>query len=495
MTNENEAVFPQAIETAPDDVFLYRGLARQNLEFHQCLSELIDNAISAKEGEYFAIEILLHKEGEDIHLLVADNGKGMTLGDLTQRVLRLGGKGSETGILNEHGFGLKNSLCTLTGNEEPFRIITRNETAVRFNHYYEVHGPFSRNMKVELGVESDWLKDLTRCRGDTGTRVHAQTSFTYFRTLYPSGQRLDTLVERLMEHLGVIYRGFLKDPRNEIWIRWREEAADWIDDRVRPIEVPYISSNSEKIEVRVNGDRQGVTYTWGRLDDSAIQDGSPGKPFPLKIYYQSNQRTQGIDVRVRGRVILPHVMTEIWPEVQRHGDHNKFVGELAIDSKEFVTVNNKTNLDGHNAYWERLREILQDPRYQPESFKHARTEENIKSQLKERLEAIVGGSEARNDFPTWGGAGVKVDILHRKGDREDVYEIKAGQVTPRDVYQLVMYWDGRVKDGHTPEVGRLVGRNAPTSVEEMIGYWNGRKDANGHSYILEFKSIDTLLGR
>jgi len=78
---------------------------------------------------------------------------------------------------------------------------------------------------------------------------------------------------------------------------------------------------------------------------------------------------------------------------------------------------------------------------------------------------------------------------------QHVYELKARELTPQDVYQLVMYWDGRVKDGMPPRLGRLVSvSEPPTSVKEMIGYWNTRKDANGNPYHFELKTSKELLG-
>lgn len=108
----------------------------------------------------------------------------------------------------------------------------------------------------------------------------------------------------------------------------------------------------------------------------------------------------------------------------------------------------------------------------------------------------MAGSQVKIDFPTWAGAGVKIDLLHILASREQhIYEIKARELTPQDVYQLVMYWDGRVKDGVPPKLGRLVGvSDPPTSVKEMIAYWNKRKDANGSPYRLEAKTSNALLG-
>jgi hypothetical protein len=298
-----------------------------------------------------------------------------------------------------------------------------------------------------------------------------------------------------MEHLGVKYRGYLKDPRNTIWIRWRDGTSDWQDESIKTIEIPFSASHSKRFDVRVGNNTEQAWYTWGTLDESVIEDGSSGKPFPLKMYYQKNLRTQGIDIRVRNRVILPHQMTEIWPEVYRHNDHNPFIGELIIESAKFVTVNNKTSLAADNVYWQKLKEMLDHKDYKPASHRKLRSEDEIKKELKERLEEIVPGSDAITEYSTWPGAGIRIDILHRIApDREHVYEVKAGQSTAKDVYQLVMYWDGRVNDGHAPELGRLVAKGSTTSVTQMIDYWNKRKDANGKNYKLEFKTISALLG-
>ena len=43
------------INTSPEDS-MYLGLSHQNLDFHQSLAELIDNAISAQNQDFFTIE-------------------------------------------------------------------------------------------------------------------------------------------------------------------------------------------------------------------------------------------------------------------------------------------------------------------------------------------------------------------------------------------------------------------------------------------------------
>lgn len=491
--------FPLLIDTTPEDDSLYLGISRQDLKSHQAICELVDNAISAKrEDDFFVIEIHIEKNGEDVSIKVADDGIGISLDDIQNRILRMGGRGSHIGKLNEHGFGLKNSLCVLTGNHKEFSLVTRDSQAVQNDLIYLVRGPFKRGMQVIAGTDQDWQEDVFKCRAETGTRVFAKTAMHYFRTLYPSATRLDSLIERLLEHLGVLYRDYLIDARNEIWLGWRDVTngpTGWNDDKVVPIEIPYLSAQEENFAIDFDGKKYKAFYKWGEIDTSVIEDSSRGKPYPLKMYYQKNQKAQGIDINIRGRVILPHVLEYLWPDLNRHNDFNPFIGELRIDDAAFSTVNNKTELDPNNPIWERLLDRLQHDKYKPPRAGTASyTEKEIRKKLLQKLRSIVSGSSAQDDFPTWPGLGVKIDILHRiSGREEDIYELKAGIARPIDVYQLVMYWDGRVEEGVRPRLGKLVARDANQHILNLITYWNSRKDKGGDNYKLEFKKTEDLL--
>lgn len=491
--------FPIPVDTTPEDENLYYGLGRQDLDFHQAIGELIDNSISARKNNgNFIVECLFEKDNEDLKVKIADNCQGISVSDLSEKILRLGGRGSYSGDMNEHGFGLKNSLCVLTGNKRPFYVLTRDKHASEQNLFLLVEGPLKQGMKIDRADEELWNDSLDHCLGDTGTRIYAETTFEYFRSLYPRATNLDTLIKRLLEHLGVFYRGYLNDQRNQIWIRYRDISqgqCDWTDYLVKPIEIPYVDNEMDTITLNYKGNKYEVEYVRGTLDSDEVNDSSNGEAFPLKIYYQKSIRTQGIDVRVRGRVILPHQLNEIFSDRDRHGSLNEFIGELIINDRKFRTVNNKTKLDPHNPLWQMLKKELNDNYLPPTRATRSASESRIRSELKKRLEALITDSVAREEFPTWGGAGVLIDILHKQKSDEVIYEIKKGQAKPQDVYQLVMYWDGRVKDGTRPKEGFLIAEKAPTSVKEMIDYWNKRKDAGGTKYNLTFQKIERLLGK
>ncbi|BBB33203.1 hypothetical protein TTHT_1731 [Thermotomaculum hydrothermale] len=504
--------FPKDVIISIEEERYWEGLGRQEMDFHQVIGELIDNSISASgkdsEGDLlpFKIEITLEKLGNKILVTVADEGIGMTVDEITEHIFSLGGKGRSEGPLNEHGFGLKNALCVLTiGNKLPWTLKTRDDEAVNQKLVYLVKGPFSSQMKLELDDITLWNKGLAHVKLDRGTRVVAETSFEFFNTLYPRARTFETLVERFIEHLGVMYRGFLNNEHNKLWLRWRilgddernpNNNAEWEEFRIKPIKIPYDAGGSQSTEFEVEGPEgcARAIYVRGNLDTEKVRDVSQGKPYPLKIYYQGNIPTQGIDIVVRGRVLKAGQLPEIWPDIPRHNNFNKFVGELILNDSKFRTVNNKISLNPHNPYWIRLLEKLDADDYKPQRITGAKIERDLSKKLKIMLEGHCTNSTVQRDKPIWSGAGVKVDIYHELNDGGiHIYELKAGTAAPLDAYQLLMYWDGVVKDeGKSPKVARLVAKEIPRSVENIIVEINKRKDSLGNNYQLEGKTIEEL---
>jgi len=150
------AGFPHHVDTSAAVGSYWLGLARQQMQFQQVLGELVDNAFAApkkdRDGDNvpFRIEVIVIHEDSRIKLTVADDGHGISLDDLENKVLRPGGQGTQKGVLNEHGFGLKNALCMLTRNQDGFAIRTRDETCTYEGKHYLVRGPFSPDTTVDI---------------------------------------------------------------------------------------------------------------------------------------------------------------------------------------------------------------------------------------------------------------------------------------------------------------------------------------------------------
>ena len=490
---------PCNVDILPDLGPYYQGLAHQDLPFHYALAELIDNSFSAYDSEPKIVEVHIQKFPDKVTLKVADKARGISLSDLKNKILRVGGQG-HIGVMNEHGYGLKNALCVLTQNNRDWTIITRDEELNEQDLIVKVKGPFRTGIQAEEAGEEEWLEDVTHAAGNTGTRVFVETTYDYFAQIYPRNWRVfDRLIIRLLEHLGVMYRGYLEDRRNNIIVKYREvflDTPEWQEHSVQPIKITDLCENSEShnLSITHGGRIYPFVYLKGEISPTKVASGSRGIPFPLKIYYQCNQKTQGIDIRIRGKVIMNHQLEYIWQDIERHNSLNKFTGEIIVDDPDFKTVNNKSKLSPQDPKWDLIRQVLDEEEFKPSRSAMVRTEDSIRERLIEQLKHNIPDSVVTPNYPTWEGAGVLIDIhLKHPGDRIWIYELKKGSVEPLDVYQLVMYWDGKVRAGQPPEKGFLVGSNCPPSVSTMIEYWNQRRDAKNNHYKLYFKTIDELM--
>jgi sensor histidine kinase regulating citrate/malate metabolism len=134
---------------------MFKGLAKQNMLFHQCIGELVDNAISAtKDGEQFRINIVFHKEQEDfIQVFISDNGKGMPL-RIFEKAIQIGESATTDNRLNEHGYGLKNALATLSSASNFWKMWTTDFESGRI---MSVQSPFRSEMEID---DDDELPNL-----------------------------------------------------------------------------------------------------------------------------------------------------------------------------------------------------------------------------------------------------------------------------------------------------------------------------------------------
>lgn len=495
--------YPKNISLTINEDKYWIGMGRQELSFHQVIGELIDNCISAprkdEDGDSLPlkIEINIEKISEKIYINILDNGTGITETDLIQHIFSPGGQGNSQGILNEHGFGLKNALCVLTqGNKLKWKISTRDNTLLAMNKIYEVEGPFSSKMKLEL---SDQDKSSSFNLKGTGTRIEVETSFDYFSTTYNRAKKFETLITRLIEHLGVMYRSFLENSSNKIIIRWKETfdtSSNWSDYKINPIKIYYDIDGAKEYKIELEGSegRIEAKYRVGKLDTEKTQTGDNTLPYPLKIYYQGNQQTQGVDLVIRGRVVKSSLLKEIW-KIDPHNNMNRFTGEIILDNPKFKTINNKIGLDPHNEYTVKLLDELNDnPKYKIEKITQKNTEEGIKKKFETILKGIHTGATVQRERSIWSGSGVKVDIYCKQSNNNIIiYEFKSTTAAPLDVYQLLMYWDGIVKDEkQSPEVGRLVALEIPSSVKNVVEELNKRVDGNGINYKLEVKTLHQM---
>lgn len=526
------------VEGGIDEEGHYEALSKQPMDFPDALSELLDNAVSASVREeeyirennpssYFRIQITIVEDGDEVHVIVADQGEGMD-GDIMAEHVLTSGDNHGDGILNEHGMGLKNSLCVLTKNEgnPPFRVISKTDSMDKHARY---NGPFGDSENVEVDdFNSKWKQGIDYLDDPSqGTRVHFTTTFEKFKSTYPRATKLPTLIEALREHLGVYYRHLLEYDQNHITIKYHDgDESEAEKAEVIPI-FPVLEENPDnmenypddlEVELPVRGD---VTYNRGVVNwektrekyegtSLSLIDGDADDP-PFRYYYRKNQTSQGVNIVFNGRTLQTSLIEEIWDNakgfgenvkndergtIDGHGDYNDFVGEIILTDHRFDTVNNKIGIDPDCAYWQEVKEELNDnEKYYP--IKNGKKE--IEKRYKRRLKIKFNEDDVTKDvYEEDGEWGVSIDLRRHleAGDAEYIYEIKKSRAMPQDIYQLVMYWDAYKRldsSNENLEKGVLVAERITDRAKSILQYWDDKRtDANGDDYNLEFNSLDNL---
>lgn len=482
----------------------WKGFARQTIDFHNALGELVDNSLSARRertvGDGFenaVIEITLRElDDGTIRTQVADAGTGVDWTSLTGKdnIFNLGYQPKLRGKMNEHGFGLKNALALLTsGFTRGFTFFSKAESGD--GDISAVIGPLGEEMEAGPASQAEWEDDLDVLQAaESGVKVCVDVNPDYFRTVYRRGANFDTLVRRLGEHLGVMYASFLEEG-NQIHLRYRsKKAAKWTAHKVPAISTPFLRTKSaavseNEIKVTVDGEEYSAVYRQGRLDSTVKKDGEcPDEwPYPLKIHFQGSNARCGLSYVVRGRVLKTGVFQEIWPEKAGDVSFNNFLGELRV-GKQFKTTNNKTDLDPHSPIWKALLDKIAED-FPPEKITKRTSEENLRKSVIKQLSTVhkLNGANKPHHLKTWGGY-AEIDIFYKIKKEIFIVETKVGQADIQALYQLVMYWDGLVADGKKPTRGTLIADSIPQPVAAALASLNKRSDAKGNAYVFDIQT-------
>lgn len=456
---------------------IFRGLAKQNMLFHQCIGELVDNAIAAKrDEEKFHVQVILsRKDSHIVDVYVVDNCKGMTL-DLFCRGLQLGESATSENRLNEHGFGLKNALASLSGGNGFWKVWTSpiNETAV-----YTTEGPFRPEMYIkddESFPEVDFLPTT-----DISTLIKVPVTLSFVQTVQGRGspaRDLAALRQWLVEHLGVLYRGYLEQDAETC------ESAGSITvsverDRLRvpPVQVPLGNMSTQYMDVEIGGDVHTLEYRYGTLDE--VKRDALVRGEKAKFYYQGNIPTQGIDIRLGKRVIATRQFETLWMTkdgdgpLSRHNNYNDFLGELLIPELPrgvLTTVNNKTDFNLDDPDWPAIFARLNEIR--PIEAIREKSEAALRRKWMQMLSATNPDDTVSDERAIW-PTGTRIDVYRKTAaGKVIIYEIKVGSGQPMHLYQLKMYWDGLVLAGEEPKEAVLLVQDFGTSLEEMANLMN-----------------------
>lgn len=481
-----------------------------HLRCHHCIAELVDNAVAATgvTGK-FKIELglfeLTREQGESARLkfYLGDTGGGMRAEELAE-VLNPGFQNGTGNGLNEHGWGLKNALCTMS-RDLPWKIFSREDSG----GFACVSSPWD---SVKLDDDADatdvlgYFRELKK--DEIRTIIECEVQLDFAQTLSDGvpGNRSENvaiLLTHLSEHLGVMYRGYLSNEsfykksniKGEMYVGMGKLKPKAF--KVLPIEPPRTRVEEMPSTLVYNGKPIDIMVRSARFNKDAREKvvASFDSLADMKIYYKGNQKSQGLDLMIGGRVLIPSIFEEIW-SLERHNDYNIQTGEIILphdlDRADFPTTRTKDGFarigSGWKALWDEVSELQPKPLSEKgESASEAKRRDALVAYL-DNVNAVSTGAniEVDKEVSIW-SAGVKADVVAKQSGLTTVHELKLGPVKPIHVYQALMYWDGLVKEGHQVVKGIVHADSCSSNIKAMMTTLSGCTDANGQSYSLEFQ--------
>lgn len=502
----------------------WESLARNNMDCGHCIAELFDNSIAAKP-ESFMIQLHIEQHPDDEHLRYLhfiDYSGGMTF-EILQKAILLGGSVGEN-QLNEHGYGMKNALCTLSHkNKLNWDLWTKYNDEIS-----HVKGPFQDPMNIE-STSAEPADDLTFPELDFAhwgqnfsTYIRIEVKDTFINTLKGRGKitsNTDILKFYLMEDLAIKYRHYLREgvgnPNGKILVSYLHHRHF-----LKPLELPA-STQTTQFPITVMDDQGveheiNVDYKWGPLDpvrrETALiyyDENDTTKQRKPVANYQGNQPSQGFDVVIGNRTILTKCFEDIWESgvddqgektyMVRHPSHNDYLGEMRISSPPkgvFSTKNNKSGIDPDDVNWQKvIEEFVKLSQCKPSSDGETKkSEKYYQKLLKTTLDNTMPGdatiSKEKAVWPT----GTRIDMYCKTAAMTRIYELKVKTAAAIDVYQTKMYWDGLADQGaaEVPTEAWLVAPDFAPSLQELVDSVNALTDKHDNNYKIVLKNINDI---
>ncbi|MDC0502371.1 ATP-binding protein [Euryarchaeota archaeon] len=500
----------------PDNQF--KGLAKNGMECGHCICELIDNSIAAKDSDFkIQIHLLANQDEKLLDVFIMDASGGMDF-DTLKTALPLGSSPGDN-QLNEHGFGLKNALATLSNkNVLPWELITKKGAEIS-----KVSGPFSSNMEIystQMGDavtlnEEDWM----RFYNEISTMVKFTLTKRFFNTLKAKhgahATDPSTLRYYLIEEIAMKYANYLTgDGSGSISLTYLTDVHE-----ILPLIPPIAGGHKDLtcIVTKAGGaeEQLQMRYKWGDIDpllqSECVQSKLNGaiEKKPSKKYFKApgTINTQGFSVVLGRRTIIPTKFNDVWPTgatdeegdpeyLKSHNNYNHYLGQLVIKTfpeKTLTTVNNKIGVDPDDTNWHKVFSALgADADTKPiGSSNEAWSEKQYEDALVAKNQGVPGIEMVSRQDTVW-PSGVRMDcIVKQNNGHITVYELKVKKVGTLDLYQLKMYWDGLVDQGDTPTTGVLAGHEFIPQIDQMITKINSMEDEQGNNYNIEKKFLST----
>ena len=474
------------ILNSPSADDLWAGIGGHFDNICQILCEFVDNSVSnfiKHELDIRDVSIQIVEEQFDgpVKITISDTGTGIIHLD---QAFTLGCRDASETPLNEHGFGLKHALASANPSNNCWCIQTRTKEDAELNQYKEISSPYSlgSNFKGKI-INGPWKGEE-----DTGTIVSFSCSRELLQTARKgvpgTAKNLENYCKYIAEDLGFIYAGVLSEANLNLSLISIDVNKRKKKDSIHPVDPEWLDfyepNGNNVIDRDLGGGMVKLRYKFGSIRESNY----------LR-YYRRSMSTSGVEIRINGRVMAYNIFKEIWG-IEKHNSYNYFLGQINIESQNRdalpKTRSSKNGIrEGDpklNALYTWIKTIVPTP---PKMINEDTHEVELFEQLC-HLKNLHGGEQVSASTEEYAYATlqhnpkIRIDLYVVDHDDITIYEGKRKKTEPKDVYQLIMYWDGLVADGKKPKTGILIASEHSESVLDLIHKINDTLDADGNKY-------------
>lgn len=469
------------MNTTPLARDIWLGIGGHFDSFTQVICEFIDNSISnfeAANSPNKNIYISLNEIDNDmVSVVIEDNGTGIK--DF-EPVLRLGDKSVRETPLNEHGFGLKHALACADPANETWKICTRTAEDFKQNKFRQVSAPYRFNLEEdELISTNDPWEGIFNGSGSIVVFNCSKVLFDTIQSGIKGKAHFDKCLEYLKEELGYIYAGVIKNGKVIITIHSSSLEALLTVKAIEPDWKEFYKPGQGDLNLDLGEGQLLIQYQFGEMGESSHFK-----------HYKRNMSTSGVEIRINGRLIMSNLFKEIW-QLENHPSFNHFLVIINLVSPNRDSFpKTRTSKNGIRTGDDKLKKLLEwikstcpNP---PKDLAGAVREKALVGMLKEAKEQHIRSKDKHieDEFGVFKNIGstVPVDLYVFDGKEILLYEAKKDTADVQSVYQLLMYWDGAVADGLSPDEGILIASEFSKGADIVIEYLNARTDAEGNKY-------------
>jgi len=474
----------QPVDITPDPGDLWSGIGGHFDTLSQVISEFVDNSIGNIEGRKPNLKnvvVQIEPEGDEAYRIrIQYTGTGI---DDFSVAMRLGDRSGGHSSRNEHGFGMKHALASANSGNDSWWVASRTEANRNSGVYRRLDAPYSFAMKLRTLQDANepWPGDF-----NSGTIIEFTCSSTFFNTLQEGIKGKAgpiRCLEYLVEDLGYTYAGVIEKGKATISVKSNALKFDESVGAIKPSwEGPYPPGLNESVPKDLGGGTVTIEYSFGEMKEG-----------PHSRYYKRNMETSGVEIRINGRVMMRNLFKRIWG-IENHPSYNHLLVLINVVSEDLSrlprTRTSKNGIRSDDVKLEKLLEWIHSVHPKPEKkLSGAVSERELVRKLRDLKEIHLpkGPTKVQTDFEVFTtlDSPVLSDLYVFDGQDITLYEAKKDNADIQNLYQLLMYWDGAVEDGHTPARGVLLASTFSPGVDNLMAVINAKTDKDGNPYRLE----------